>query len=122
MAFSEHLNSIQALLAGSVGPLSADEVRRQIGERSISLATVYRVLKQGVEAQAFREIPFAQGPSRYETADREHHHHFLCGHCDRVFDLPGCSLGMGSMTPANFEVLEHEVLLRGICAECRSSK
>ena len=121
MSSSEHLHSIQTLLAGSVGPLSADEVRRQIGERSISLATVYRVLKQGVEAQVFREIPFAQGPSRYETADREHHHHFLCESCDRAFDLPGCSM-MTPAIPANFEVLEHEVLLRGICAECRSSK
>lgn len=119
MAQTEHQAAIEALLKEAKGPLSADEIRSELGLRKISQATVYRVLKKSTEEGLFREVSFANSPNRYEMACLEHHHHFMCVKCDRVFDLEGCPKQIVKLAPENFEVLEHEVLLKGHCSSCR---
>ncbi len=98
--------------------MSADEVREQIGRRHIGQATVYRVLKAATEAGAILAVELPHGPTRYEPADRPHHHHFACDDCGSVFDVPGCPGGMDRLVPAGFEMDRHEVLLFGRCADC----
>ena len=53
----------------------------------------------------------------YELAQRDHHHHFLCQHCDKAFELPGCGLNQEQLAPSGFQVENHDVFLYGACPE-----
>lgn len=102
-----------------MGPLSADEVRMSLGHRKIGQATVYRLLRQGVEEGHFKEVHFPDGPNRYELTKEGHHHYFLCNECDRAFDLEGCVEQVNKLAPKGFRVEEHDILLHGQCSECK---
>jgi Fur family ferric uptake transcriptional regulator len=122
MASSEHRQSIQELLDHSKGPLSADEIRETLGHRSIGQATVYRLLRQGVEGGLYREVSFPDNPKRYEIKDAEHRHYFLCQQCDRAFDAQGCLKQISKLAPTGFEVTDHDILLHGRCLDCVGAK
>lgn len=118
MATSDHRTNLHDLLQEAKGPLSADEIRENLGRRSIGQATVYRLLKQGVDEGLLKEIPFPDGPKRYELVGLAHHHHFLCDECDRAFDIAGCAKQVPQLAPAGFQVEDHDILLRGRCPDC----
>lgn len=118
MRQNEHHIAIAELFEKSQGPLSADEIRSEIGARNISLATIYRVLKKATEEGDFKEVCFSEGPKRYEMSHHGHHHHFICNKCDRAFDLEGCPGKINSLAPKGFEVQEHDLLLKGLCPDC----
>lgn len=106
-------------------PLSPAEVHRQAAESvpSLSLATVYRILKSFTEDGTIVPVALPGAPDRYETrlcAER-HHHHFLCDDCKRVFDIPGCGLKVQQGVLPGFSIRAHEVVLYGICKECRKT-
>ena len=121
MFSNEHNAKVEELLKQSSGPLSADEVRAALGVRNISQATVYRVLKKATERGFFKEVFFPEGPKRYELASHAHHHHFICIECDRAFDLKGCFKKITTLAPKEFEVLEHDLILKGLCPQCKTS-
>lgn len=103
-------------------PLSPAEVYRDASTSvpSLSLATVYRILKSFTEDGTLVPVSLPGAPDRYETrlcADR-HHHHFLCDKCGRVFDIPGCGLKVQQCRLPGFSIRAHEVVLYGICKEC----
>lgn len=118
MATSEHHKALQELLQNSEGPMSADEIRESLGHRSIGMATVYRLLKRGVEDGQYHEVTFPDGPSRFEIKDLPHHHHFICLECDKAFDIEGCTKQVLNLAPKGFQVEEHDIILRGRCPEC----
>ncbi|WCM40005.1 zinc uptake transcriptional regulator [Thermus antranikianii] len=101
-------------------PLSPQEVlelaRRKVP--SLGLATVYRTLKGLVEEGFLTPVALPGEPSRYEPAGREHHHHFLCRLCGRVYELLGCDLALEDHLPPGFLAEGHEVMVYGRCPEC----
>lgn len=114
--------AIRGALDEARRPLSPGEVHaavlRQIS--SISLATVYRIIRSLVEEGELVSVPLPGEPDRYETrvcADH-HHHHFHCDACQRVYDVPGCGLRVDTSLPVNFLMTRHEVVLYGLCASC----
>lgn len=114
--------AIQAVFLEADRPLSPREVlalaRRQVP--SLGLATVYRTLKGLVEEGFLTPVALPGEPPRYERAGREHHHHFLCRHCGRVYELWGCALAMEEVLPPGFQAETHEVTVYGRCPECYS--
>lgn len=46
-------------------------------DNSISIATVYRTVKQFEEAGILERVDFGDGRARYEDAKREHHDHLI---------------------------------------------
>lgn len=93
---------------------------------TLNLSTVYRQLRAlHEEAQVVRvdlpgqaarfEAPCSHAPARGHA---HHHHHFHCTACDRVFPIHGCPGGIDRLAPAGFRVEQHELTLRGHCAEC----
>jgi Fur family transcriptional regulator, ferric uptake regulator len=119
---SKHHQTLSSLLEKSKGPLSADEIREHLGRRSIGQATVYRLLRQGVEEGVIRELSFPNSPNRFELACLKHHHHFQCNVCDRVFDLEGCVEQVTKLAPKGFVVDSHDILLFGRCEKCEKVK
>ncbi len=84
----------------------------------IGIATVYRNVKALLEEGWLHEVELPGEPSRYEVAGKDHHHHFRCRRCDRVFDIHGCPGNLAAMTPQGFEVEAHEIVLYGRCDDC----
>jgi len=87
---------------------------------SLNQSTVYRNLKLLVEKGWLRKINHpARGPL-YERADKNHHHHFHCRSCNKVYELPGCILNENASTPQGFVTEKHEVFLFGVCFSCQT--
>lgn len=84
----------------------------------IGIATVYRTLKTLVEEGALAQVELPGDPPRYEATGKQHHHHFHCRACDRVYELEGCPEGLRGLTPSGFSLESHEVVLYGRCAAC----
>lgn len=101
-------------------PLSTGEVlesaRRDVA--GLGIATVYRTIKAMVEEGLLVPVELPGEPPRYETDGKDHHHHFRCMKCDRVFDLPGCPGPFRSMVPRSFRLERHDLTLYGRCAAC----
>ncbi|MFZ1955978.1 MAG: transcriptional repressor [Desulfobacterales bacterium] len=84
-------------------------------------STVYRNLKLLVEKGWLRKINHpARGPP-YERTDKDHHHHFHCRSCNKVYELPGCALNENESTPEGFMTEKHEIFLFGVCTTCRTA-
>jgi len=88
---------------------------------SLNIATVYRNVNAMIEEGLLRRVNHPALGTLYERTGKGHHHHFHCHSCDRIYELPGCSLKEGAVAPEGFVVEEHEVFLAGVCPECGSA-
>ncbi len=104
-------------------PLGIEEIlkagRRKVG--SLNQATVYRNLKRLVQNGWLKKINTPELGVLYEIAGKEHHHHFQCRSCDRLYEISGCALNEQNLAPPGFVMEGHEVFIFGVCAACRSS-
>jgi Fur family ferric uptake transcriptional regulator len=97
-----------------------DRLRRR-GTR-IGLATVYRTLSLLQEHGAVDTFSHHAGELCYRLCGDVHHHHLVCTGCHRVVELPECDLEPWVKRSAKlhgFTATDHEVEIRGLCAECR---
>jgi len=100
--------------------MSPEEVLEAAQKRvsGLGIATVYRTLKALVEEGWLVAVDLPGQPSRYELAGKEHHHHFHCRICGRVFELDGCVGRLGELVPPGFQMTGHDLLLYGYCQPC----
>ena len=116
--------AVWTALETSPGPLLPEQVLDLAAEicPSIGQATVYRALKRLEAAAEIRRVLDREGRARFEPI-RDHHHHFQCRQCDRVYDVPGCAArppsSIRSRLPSGFALEGHQVWLFGTCAACR---
>lgn len=101
-------------------PLTIEEILRQgrLLVASLNQATVYRNLRLLVDQGWLTQIYHPTLGPLYERAGKGHHHHFHCLTCNRVYEIPGCSLNHQAAAPAGFIVQEHQIFLCGICPAC----
>ena len=99
-------------------PLSAREILDDSKRHAprIGIATVYRTLRDLGSEVTKVELPGA-APC-YETSGKEHHHHFLCERCGKIYELDGCLDGIKGLLPHGFRMVRHEVILHGRCSSC----
>lgn len=117
------------LLAGQDCALSALEIedalrRGQQGERGVGRASVYRVLELLQEHGLVSRIDVGDGIARYELVDPagRHHHHLVCEQCGQLVAFQDGDLERSITRLAqrlDFDIEEHEVVLRGSCPDCR---
>lgn len=102
-------------------PLSPQEVlaAAQVDVSALGQATVYRNLKLLLEAGEIQTVHLPGDSPRYELARHEHHHHFQCSVCLRVFDVHACPGNLAQLAPAGFTVESHEIILYGRCKDCQ---
>ncbi len=112
--------AIRQVLMDAHRPLNAQEVLERAQDESpgIGIATVYRNLKALVASNWLESVELAGEPARYEVRGKDHHHHFRCDSCGKVYDIPGCAVVPSDATPDGFRVERHEVTLFGVCAGC----
>jgi Fur family ferric uptake transcriptional regulator len=92
-------------------------------KRSVSRASVYRVLEQLEGLGLVQRVDTGQAMVRYErvAAPHEHHHHLVCEACGVVMpfsdeELEQAISSLSSRVPLT--VSEHEIVLRGECEDC----
>lgn len=113
-------DAIRAAFVETDRPLSPDEVL-SYAKRSVedlSIATVYRNIKNLADEGWIVAVQLPGEPPRYEVSGKEHHHHFLCSDCNKVYELKGCVPGLKPKLPRGFRVAGHDLLLFGVCAAC----
>jgi Fur family transcriptional regulator, ferric uptake regulator len=102
-------------------PLSPQQVldAAQAEVDGLGIATVYRGIKALLEEGWLVPIELPGEPAVYEQAGKAHHHHFRCDSCTRVFELSGCVPNVDRLAQSGFLVRRHEVVLYGLCADCK---
>lgn len=111
-------------LAAAGGHRSADELLALLARERVRLAraSAYNVLDDLVAAGLVMRADAGPGRARYEIAERWHHH-FVCRRCERVVDVP-CLTGSRpclEATVSGAEIDEAQVILRGLCRDCRAA-
>jgi len=112
--------ALREILARSDRPLSVDELFEAASQRvgGLGVATVYRAVAALQESGWIQPVEIPGEPTRYERSGKEHHHHFQCERCDRVFDVAGCRDNFRKLVPPKFRIREHAVTLYGLCSAC----
>jgi Fur family ferric uptake transcriptional regulator len=116
--------AIDRVFGEAMRPLDPQEVlaaaRRYVPR--LGIATVYRALKSLADEGRVVSVTLPGEHARYEAAGREHHHHFQCRRCQKVFELVGCPGDFNGLTPPGFRLEDHEVVLYGRCSSCAVSQ
>jgi Fur family transcriptional regulator, ferric uptake regulator len=113
-------DALREVLESAERPLSVPELLDAAAERvdGLGVATVYRTINGLLEEGRISTVEIPGEPIRYERSGKEHHHHFQCEQCDRVFDIAGCIDNLRKLVPPKFRIREHAVTLYGLCAAC----
>lgn len=113
-------DAIRTAIATAQGALSPREILERAGAQvhGLGIATVYRTVRSLLEDHVIQAVDLPGESSRYELADKGHHHHFLCRRCDRLFEIDQCVGTLEELAPRDFEVDAHDLVLYGVCAEC----
>ncbi|HEX8740544.1 MAG TPA: transcriptional repressor [Casimicrobiaceae bacterium] len=116
--------AIASAITSAKRPLSPAEILRAARGRipGIGIATVYRSVKALVETGAVRTVTLPGETRRYEASAAQHHHHFQCTDCRRVYDVAGCPRALERLAPPGFVVHDHSLTLYGRCPECASDR
>lgn len=119
----QRLAVMEYLLANRTHP-TADEIYSALIKTipTLSKTTVYNTLKLFVEHGAVTMLTIDEKNAMFD-ADTSCHAHFLCAHCNKVYDLPlnAARLDKCVSVPENFDVEEVSVYVRGICKACKAS-
>jgi Fur family ferric uptake transcriptional regulator len=111
--------AIREAILEAARPLSPDEVLEgaQRHHAGLGKATVYRNIQSLVEEGWLVPVEIPGDSTRYEVAGKEHHHHFQCNQCKRLYEMDGC-LPFKPKLPRGFRVTGHEFFLYGLCSQC----
>ena len=112
--------ALRQALVDAGRPLLPQEVLAAAQQHSPSLgiATVYRNLKAMVEEGSLLAVNLPGENPRFEVAGHQHHHHFQCRQCQRVFDVHACPGDLSALAPQGFTVEAHDLTLYGRCKDC----
>ena len=103
-------------------PLSIQELHdiTKLEVPTIGLRTIYRLVRILEEEGEIVSVSVSEQAPRYELSSvaEEHHHHFHCKACDRMYDIEGCPGNLSSMLPEGFILSNHELTLEGLCKTC----
>lgn len=89
----------------------------------LSLGTVYRNLNFLVSAKMIRKLDVGQSTVHFD-ADLSAHHHFVCDHCQQVYDITYDDkyLKNDIQHSTNHQINKVELVFSGICKDCLEHK
>ena len=106
------------------GHFSAEELVKQCKEnnRKVSRATVYRCLRELLEAGVIRETAFGEKHQHFEHVyDEKLHHHARCIRCHNIIEVRCMNSDRPYLTileRRGFHVFGHELHFYGLCKKC----
>jgi Fur family transcriptional regulator, stress-responsive regulator len=104
--------------------VGAEELLGAVGRRlpNVSLPTVYSALDALEDAGLVRRVSAGQGRALYDARPADHHH-LVCRRCGAVEDLDAdvsLTVALSSARKHGFAPDGAEVVVRGLCADCRA--
>lgn len=109
------------LLDGEHCAVTALEIDQRLP--SVGRATVYRTLEQLEQLDLVHRVDVGGEVVAFERNDPGgHHHHMVCVRCGRLLPFEDGRLERAIHAvgeKAEFEVVSHDVLLRGVCPDCQ---
>ena len=107
------------------GHFAAEELVKHCKKngKKVSRATIYRSLRELLEAGIIRETAFGEKHQHYEHVyDEKLHHHARCIRCYHMIEMP-CIDAEKQYVPMliqrGFQILGHELHFYGICRHCQ---
>jgi Fur family peroxide stress response transcriptional regulator len=123
---AQRRGTLEVLLSRADHP-TADQIYEDVRRRlpSVSRMTIYRVLELLVGLGIVRKVSHPGSAVRYDP-NLHPHHHLLCLRCDKLIDIEEGALDTLPAPPEarrlGFEIDDHLVQFRGICAECQQKE
>lgn len=115
------------IFANQHGPFSCEELGGLLRADNVRVhkVTLYREIDVLLRLGVITQIRLHDPVSRYELAERVHHHHVVCTECGRVEEIEGRE-NLGEMESwiarsKNFFHISHSLEFFGICATCHAS-
>lgn len=87
-----------------------------------SFSTVFRILNSFEKHGKVNKVDWRERGSRYEWAERPHHHHIVCESCDKVVDVPDELLNFKKEKinkKTGFTINSHSIEMSGLCSDCK---
>lgn len=87
----------------------------------VHLSTIYRNLEELEHLGVVEHVHLGHGPAIYHLAT-EHHGHFVCEDCGKVFEAPDelfAGLAKLALDRAGLTIKPHHFAVLGTCAACR---
>lgn len=123
MRYSKQRENIKkGLTAYCIHP-SAEELYMHLkpSNPNLSLATVYRNLNQLADMGEVKKIEGLSGQVHYDHNICEHFH-IICVKCGKIMDLPkeaATNLSKVLESQKEFDVLGYDIIVKGLCSDCR---
>src|SRR3989338_8728097 len=128
LAFSNGRKTVFDEVMQAHGHFSAEELVKQCkgNNRKVSRATVYRCLRELLEAGVIRETAFGEEHQHFEHVyDEKLHHHAHCIRCHGNIEFPDLKedgVYRPILEKRGFKVLGHELHFYGLCKNCFQKK
>jgi Fur family ferric uptake transcriptional regulator len=93
--------------------------------KRMARATVYRTVKQLLDANLIQKISGKDGRIYYEYNETlAHHDHIICNHCGKILEIKNKTIEMAIKNECNhlgFRPEYRSIHIYGICQECNQS-
>ena len=128
LRFSTGREMVFQAAIGAHGHFTAEELVKFLKSRQkrVSRATVYRSLKELLEAGVIRETAFGDKHHHFEHVyDESPHHHAQCVRCHCFIEFPDLkedTVYRPILEKAGFKILGHEMHFYGICRKCQNKE
>ncbi|MEP7280109.1 MAG: Fur family transcriptional regulator [Bacteroidota bacterium] len=127
LSVTESRSKILELFLQQNGALAHADIEKKSGS-SFDRVTVYRTLQTFVEKGIIHTIPTADNSILYAlckdecTAGRHHDHHvhFVCQQCGNTICLDDITVPDVRL-PGGYQARHVEVVVNGVCKDCRTS-
>jgi Fur family ferric uptake transcriptional regulator len=107
-------------------PLDVASIEQMLKRQHIRAdkVTLFRTVNALSEKGIVVPIQLNEGKMRYEYANREDHHHFVCDRCGDIQDIPGCAARAAAddLSKHGITVSRHTMEFFGLCADCAKPK
>jgi Fur family ferric uptake transcriptional regulator len=125
LSVTDSRQKIMQLFMNSNGALAHADIEKKTGE-SFDRVTVYRTLQSFVEKGIIHLIPTKDNSIKYalckDDCEAGHHHdnhvHFICEECNKTICLDDVTVPQVKL-PKGFTPQHAEMVVNGICGECR---
>ena len=125
LSITDSRSKILELFLQQNGALAHADIEKKSGT-DFDRVTVYRTLQTFVEKGIIHTIPTADNSIRYALCKDEcieghhydHHVHFVCQECGSTICLEDITVPEVKL-PAGYQATQVEVVVNGICKECR---
>lgn len=127
LKISKGRSAVFAEVMRSHGHFTAEELAKIcVGKKpSVSRATVYRALRELLEAGIVRETAFGDKHHHFEHVyDEKPHHHAQCVRCHKFIEFPDRhedKVYHPMLEKQGFKILGHEMHFYGVCRKCQDS-